>query len=161
MMNIQSRFVAFTLSLFLLSAVAGLAQKNGASAQEEKNKNILRLLELNGTTAFGEKVFAEIVGTLKKNYTTIPAAFWKDITKDISPLNMAIKAVPAYDKRFTNDEIKELIKFFETPTGKKYLASNNEVGADVKKLWQEWGETFTNSVTDRLKELADRNKKKK
>jgi len=161
MKNTHNRFVAFTLLLFVTASVAGFAQKNGTAAQEEKNKNILKLLELNGTTAFGEKVFAEIVGALKKNYNSIPDAFWKDITKDISPLNMAIKAVPAYDKRFTNDEIKELIKFFQAPTGKKYLASNNEVGTEVKQLWQEWGETFTNSVTDRLKEIANKNKKKK
>jgi hypothetical protein len=158
---IQSRLLVFTLAVLLLGTIAVSAQKNGASAQDEKNKNILKLLELNGTTAFGEKVFGEIVATLKKNYTSIPDAFWKEITKDISPLNMAIKAIPAYDKRFTNEEIKELVKFFESPTGKKYLASNNDVGTDVKKLWQEWSETFTNSVTDRLKEIAAKNKTKK
>ncbi|MFN8359280.1 MAG: DUF2059 domain-containing protein [Candidatus Kapaibacterium sp.] len=154
------RFLAVMFTIIALGASSASAQKNGTTAQEEKNKNILKLLELNGTTAFGEKVFAEIISTLKKNYKSIPEAFWKDITKDISPLNMAIKAVPAYDKRFTNEEIKELIAFFQSPTGKKYLASNTEVGTDVKQLWQEWGETFTNSVTDRLKEIANKNKKK-
>ena len=161
MMNsICRRFLFVVTLVLLLASPLSYAQKNGTSAQEEKNKNILKLLELNGTAAFGEKVFAEIIATLKKNYKSIPDAFWKDITKEISPLNMAIKAIPAYDKRFTNDEITELVKFFQSPTGKKYLASNNDVGTEVKKLWQEWGETFTNSVTDRLKEIANKNKKK-
>ncbi|MBK9247611.1 MAG: DUF2059 domain-containing protein [Ignavibacteria bacterium] len=160
MIKNQLKFIAITIALIIISSHGGLAQKNSAASQEEKNKNIVKLLELNGTSAFGEKVFVEIVNALKKNYTSIPDAFWKNITKDISPVNMAIKAIPAYDKRFTNEEIKDLITFFQTPTGKKYIASNNEVGNDVKQLWKEWGETFTNSVTERLKELANKNKKK-
>lgn len=146
----------------LLGNTVALAQKNKESdAKEAKQQDILRLLSLNGTTAYGSKVFDEQVNAIKSSYPELSEGFWKQIMKDISPLNMAIKAIPAYDKRYSASEIKDLIKFYESPLGKKYASNGGDINSEVMSVWKNWGAEFGKTIGERLKELAKSKEKKK
>jgi hypothetical protein len=154
--------VGLFVACVLMTSTFALAQKNKeADAQEAKQQDILHLLSLNGTTAYGSRVFEEQIAAIKGAYPELSENFWKQVLKDVSPLNMAIKAIPAYDKRYTASEIKELIRFYESPIGKKYASNGGDINADVMSAWKNWGAEFGKTIGERLKELAKTKEKKK
>ncbi len=51
-------------------------------------------------------------------------------------------AIPVYDKHFSDEELKGLIAFYETPLGKKSLASMPQVMAELREEGQKWGNSL-------------------
>lgn len=47
--------------------------------------------------------------------------------------------LPLYDKYYTHEDIKELIKFFSSPIGKKYSSVLKPMMQDMMPIAQEWG----------------------
>lgn len=47
-----------------------------------------------------------------------------------------------YAVRFTLDELREIVAFYESPTGQKLAAANSEVNADVRRVLQ----VYTNNL---------------
>ena len=154
--------VGLLVACILLGNTFALAQKNKETdTKEAKQQDILRLLSLNGTTAFGSKVFDDQINAIKSSYPELSEDFWTQILKDILPINMAIKAIPAYDKRYSASEIKDLIRFFSSSVGKKYVMSSGDVNSDVMSAWKSWGAELGKTIGERLKELAKSKEKKK
>ena len=52
-------------------------------------------------------------------------------TKELSKKLVNVEMVEIYDKHFTHDEIKDLIVFYESPTGKKILEKTPEITKDL------------------------------
>ena len=49
-------------------------------------------------------------------------------------------AVPVYDKYYSDDEVKGLIRLYETPLGQKMLATLPQVTAELQAAGQKQGE---------------------
>ena len=49
-------------------------------------------------------------------------------------------AVPIYDKHFSDDEIRGLIKFYETPLGQKAVSALPQVSNELREAGKTWGE---------------------
>ena len=49
-------------------------------------------------------------------------------------------AVPIYDKHFSDDEIRGLIKFYETPLGQKAVSALPQVSNELREEGKTWGE---------------------
>jgi len=47
--------------------------------------------------------------------------------------------IPLYDKYFTDDEIKGLIKFYETPIGQKAVSTLPQLLEEAQKTGRDWG----------------------
>ena len=58
---------------------------------------------------------------LKQQLPQAPDEFWKELDASMNGMyDKIIKAViPVYKKYLTLDDLKEIIKFYETPVGKK------------------------------------------
>ncbi|NLY25110.1 MAG: DUF2059 domain-containing protein [Bacteroidales bacterium] len=62
--------------------------------------------------------------------------------------------VNIYDKHFTQDEIKDLIKFYESPTGKKLLETTPEISKDLmNSMMTNYMPEFQEKLTNKLYEL--------
>lgn len=48
--------------------------------------------------------------------------------------------LPLYDKYYTHEDIKNLIKFFRSPVGKKYTAVSGAMMKDMIPIAQAWGQ---------------------
>ena len=49
--------------------------------------------------------------------------------------------VPVYDKHYSDDEIKQLIAFYETPIGKRTVTEMPQVLAESQQVGSKYGET--------------------
>jgi uncharacterized protein len=71
-------------------------------------------------------------------------------------------ALPLYAKYFSEDELRDLISFYKTPTGQKTLSVLPQLfGDSVREASQKLGPPLTNIVMEVLAEEKDRLKKNK
>jgi hypothetical protein len=61
-------------------------------------------------------------------------------------------AVPSYEKYFTHADIKELIRFYESPIGKKLISVQPKIMQECMVAGQEWGRKLGEKVAKKLQE---------
>ncbi|MDR3013205.1 MAG: DUF2059 domain-containing protein [Chitinispirillales bacterium] len=116
-----------------------LASSNVFSQTIESD--ILRLLELSG----GAEMANQMVDALTQQFqqllpTAMPATFWDGIKAKVNSGEFLQLSIPVYKKYYTHDEIKELIKFYETPIGRKMAQVSPAMAQEMMVIGQRWGE---------------------
>ena len=101
--------------------------------QTEAEKDILKLMEVNGSEANYDLAFEQIVSQFKMMKPNVPQLTWdmakrEVFDKEIVELNK--KLIPVYQKNFAPAEIKQLIEFYQSPLGKKLVDG-------TMKSWEE------------------------
>jgi hypothetical protein len=80
--------------------------------------------------------------------------FMMNEVKELSKKLVNEEMVTIYDKHFTQDEIKDLIKFYESPTGKKMLEKTPEITKDLmNSMMTKYMPEFQERLTKKLDEL--------
>ena len=130
-MTLAARAVA----VVALALLCGLGSRAAAQGQgPERRQNIRRLLELTKAVDVGTQVIGESMSQIKKNLDQLPqsagqispetkqrilSVFEEELRKEFTPEKM-IEAIGAiYEKYLTDEDIKGLIVFYETPLGQK------------------------------------------
>jgi hypothetical protein len=93
-----------------------------AQNPDEFEKDILKYLEINGTKESMPIVIDQLFSQVKSMYPTVPDAYWTEVKAELSKNGMDDlfkEMIPVYKKHFTHQEIKDIINFYESPTGKK------------------------------------------
>ena len=162
---------ALTLVLFL--AVALYSQQDG------KRADIRKLMEITGTRAlmeqFSRQLYSELLDDIKEKYEgankVVPEKFWDEAFKLVmgevaAQLDQLLdRMVPIYDKYLTHAEIKELIRFYETPVGKKILSALPQIMQESGAVGAEWGKeigpALMEKVSKRLAEMQQQQREQK
>ena len=58
--------------------------------------------------------------------------------------------IPIYDKHFSHNDIKELIQFYESPIGKKYLEATPSITQESYRAGEEWGNKIGLDIINEL-----------
>jgi hypothetical protein len=66
--------------------------------------------------------------------------FMKRFLSNVHPEELLDGLISVYDKYFSDEDIKFLIDFYQTPTGKKYLTSAPDIYRDSTAVGQKLGE---------------------
>lgn len=116
-------------AIFMLAAQLGTAQVSDAFKADVK-----KLLEISGSTGQMEAVKKQIVTMVAVEKQ---ADFNKEFDASLAPLLKAQEDF--YTKEFTHDEIKQMIKYYESPVGKKYVQKMQSLEEAITEVSQEWG----------------------
>jgi len=60
--------------------------------------------------------------------------------------------VPIYDKHFSHEDVKELIKFYQSPIGQKLVREQPGIVTESMAAGQKWGQHIAADVLKRLRE---------
>ena len=103
-------------------------------AQDAFKKDVVHFIEISGQA----KVFEMLTKDLVKN---VPAEKQAEFKKELaaSIKDLVGKMADMYIGEFTHDEIKEAIKFYESPVGKKLSAKSDVLYEKGQAIGQEWG----------------------
>lgn len=116
----------------ILFVVAFVCAANFASAQDAK-ADVKKLIQLTGASAQMDMAKKQVSGMIPADKKE---AFLKDFDAIIKPFQD--RQEQFYLKEFTADEIKQIIKFYESPLGKKYTDKNVKLGeqnmADTQEM---------------------------
>lgn len=135
-----------------------------AQAQQAPTANQLKLarqlVELQGSQRSFEGAIPSIFTQIYNQYVSQNP----DLDKDIGATLRAL--LPEFDKRkeeitailariyadkFTEAELKDILAFYESPTGKKFIAATADVGKETMGKLQEWSGKVNKDAVDRLK----------
>jgi uncharacterized protein len=135
-------------------APAGDAQADEAAPaiDPEKAADIRRLLELTGSAALGKQVAAQMLVSLRKMAPEVPAEFWQEFERELRFDEVIELVVPIYDRHLSRDDVRELIRFYESPTGRKLISVMPVVLRDCMAVGQEWGRQVAERALLRARE---------
>lgn len=150
-----ARAGAIVIALFGFAVVA---QAQAPSASHLKLA--LQVVELQGSGRSFEGAVPSILTQVYQQYVSQNP----DLEKDIGAALRAM--LPEFDKRkdeisailarvyaekFTEADLKEILVFYESPAGKKFVAATADIGKETMGKLQEWSGKLSKDVTERLK----------
>jgi uncharacterized protein len=131
-----------------------------------KEADIRKLLEVVGTRQLANQTMQSTLGTMKPLLmNALPPGEYREKLVELFFAKFQSKygdqqivdlAVPVYDKYFSDEEIKELTKFYATPLGKKTIVALPKVVADLQSAGAKSGqEAGRQSMEEVLAEHPD------
>lgn len=141
----------------LLTANVSFAQSNisadsTAALRDAFDDDIYRLLELTGSAELGIQVMNQMIVAYKKAMPSIPDSFQEDFMKEVDEQALINLIIPIYKKYYTQEDLKAIIAFYETPVGKKSINVLPNITKDSMTAGQAWGLEIGTKVVNKLKE---------
>jgi hypothetical protein len=150
----------------LLAAGFLLLLGGGAHADEPaaaKHADIRKLMEITGSSniavQFASAASQNLFRTLKAARPDIPERALEVMNRELvalfaermnAPGGLIELVVPVYDKYFTHPEIRELLAFYQTSTGRKAIAVLPRVVRESMLVGQRWGESLGPEIERRV-----------
>lgn len=123
------------VSLVLFFAFAMVVQ-----AQEDKayEAAMTKMLEVSKSMDAMKQLAPQIIAMTKQQVPNAPQEFWNELEKTmVGMYDQIIKAmIPVYHKYLSLEDIQGIIKFYETPVGKKLADSNTKIAAEAMPIAQ-------------------------
>jgi hypothetical protein len=137
-----------TLLVLLCGAPALSGQTAGAGTKADKIRKILIMTDAPGVFTHEVTVGLE---QQKKVSPDVPPRFWDELLKEVDSNKFAELLVPIYASLFTDEELSGLIAFYETPLGKKLIASTPQIISASRDAGAKYGEELAQKVITRMR----------
>jgi hypothetical protein len=152
------RYTAFIVIASFLAPAAGAEAVDSA-----KRADIKRLLEITGSANLAVQMAsaasAQMMQALRRVRPDIPEDALPVINRELTALYKERVNVPGglidkiadlYQKYFTHEEIKAVIAFYQTKTGRKLVAVLPQLMAESMIAGQEWGNSLAPEAEQRV-----------
>jgi uncharacterized protein len=139
---------ALGLFTFYTRAEAAPAADNA----EAKRADVRKLLEVSGTGAMGKQAADQMITQFRTSMPNVPAEFWNEFQKEIDPAKLTEMCIPPYEKHLTHEDVKALIKFYESPVGQKLVKVQPQIMQECMVIGQQWGQEIGQKVVAKLQE---------
>lgn len=120
--------------------------------EKTKKEDIRHLLKITGSDKLSIQVMENMIVNMKSAMPSVPESFWTELKKEIHSEEFIELIVPIYNKYFTHNEIKDIIKFYDTPTGKKMIMLLPMITHEAMQAGENWGRKIGNKIIKKLKE---------
>lgn len=137
-------------SLLILSFCVLSLSANAQSTS--KSQKINQLMELTGSGKMGIQVMNQMINSFKTAHSSVKDEFWEDFKKEIKAEDITNMIIPIYDKYYTETDIDQIIIFYNSPVGKKMIATMPQVMQESMAVGQVWGKKIGDKLIAKLKE---------
>ena len=144
------RTVLATIGVLCVLGGAARAQSASRPPETQKQKDIRKLLKITGSGELGTQVMGQMIGNMKKAMPQVPEKFWTDFMKEVHTDELVDLIVPVYDRNLTQGDVTELIHFYESPTGKKFVAVLPKITQESMSVGETWGRQLAMKVMTKL-----------
>ena len=146
MKKVLLAFYLFASSSFVLTA-------------QSFDDDIKKFFEVSGTEASFKNIVPMMIDNFKQNpgFSAVPTEFWDDFsTEALTSFKELLGEMSAvYKKHFTHEDIKQMIVFYESPIGKKFVEKQPLVQSESYVLGSEWGKKLGEKVVCKIQEKKD------
>ena len=118
-------------------------------------KTVKELFKVSGTEESFQAAIKQTFVMFKQQYPNVESGVWEEFEKDFSSTTideLAEMLIPVYKKYMTKHDLRKLIKFYQTPVGKKYAKNNPFIMQESMQIGQQWGMKLGQEFTNKLKE---------
>lgn len=121
-----------------------------ADSKTEKIKKIIEITKMN--RSMNEMLDAAFENA-KKMYPTVSQKFWTDLKNDVlknDVKDLNNEYIKIYSRYYSESELDELLKFFNSSIGKKMLDAQPKITGDAMKTSMEWGQKVGKKIQDKI-----------
>ena len=137
------KYISLAFAIFLLTTPL--------SAEKAKSNSIKQLMEKTGAKNLGSQMIKQMLPTLKKLAPNAPKIFWKKTILKMDMNKMIELIIPVYQKHLTEKDIQTIIKFYDTPVGKKFIKVTPAITQETMIIGQQWGQSIAMEIIQELK----------
>lgn len=137
--------------LLLLLFVVALSATSFAQSNT-KTEKVRKLLEVTGSTSLSKQMIDNIVEMYKQSYSDVQQTFWEEFRKEANAEELQSQIIPIYEKYYTEEELTQLIAFYESPLGRKVVQSLPQILQESMKVGEVWGKALGERVYKKLVE---------
>lgn len=131
-------------------AITFLAFGVFTNAQSSKDVKIVELLETMGSTQAMKTSFEYMINYYKQNNPQISSQYWDNAFKHVDYNGLVQKLVPVYSKHFTEQEIVDLLNFYNTSTGKKMIEKMPAILEESMDIGRKWGIELAQKIEEEI-----------
>lgn len=141
----------------------GAAKEARASAiNPAKEGDIRRLLELTGAKKnaleFGQQLGEYLKSMLQKSLPTgehnqqIGDTLVSKLMARLSSDDMIVRLIPVYDKAFSEEELKGIVRFYESAIGQRLLEATPQVMEEANNVSEKWVQELIPQIMEQMTE---------
>jgi hypothetical protein len=137
-----------TITLFSVAILSG-------QVDNDYKATLKKMFEVSGTEDSYKTAITQMIGMFKEQYTDVSAELWTDLEKEFlkTSLNDLVDMlVPVYNKYLTQSDLEEMIKFYQTPAGKKFAKSTPLIMQESMEIGQQWGTKIGQEFDRKIRE---------
>ncbi|MCL6101714.1 MAG: DUF2059 domain-containing protein [Bacteroidetes bacterium] len=111
--------------------------------------DIMKMQQLNGSQGTTDAMFGRMVAQFKASKPEVTDAKWAALKKDVFDVEVAElnkQLIPVYKKLFTQEEVKAIVAFYESPAGKKLAEKTPQVTMESMQLSQTWAMSLMGKI---------------
>jgi hypothetical protein len=133
------RPIARTLAAAAVVVALSVPARAGDPDEKARHADIRKLMVLTGAGQLGVQTMQEMVKALKPLVPQAPESFWQEFAAKINPDDLVEMVIPIYAKHLGAEDVKALIKFFESPAGRKLSSVQPAIMRESMAAGQAWG----------------------
>ena len=138
------KFNHLVLVIALMSSTTLIAQ---GAVEKKKLETINELFKLQKTDKIGEQVLEQMSkNAAQQTPPDQQKKLEETFKKEAHPKEVTESLIPVYDKNFSQAELDDIIKFYNTPTGKKFIEVQPKLIGESSDVIQAWAEKVSNKV---------------
>lgn len=129
------------------------AQIRSAPIDPEKVAVIRQILEVTGAANQMIVTMEATIPMQRASSPSVPAVFWDRFMARARAERGALldSLIPIYDRNFTTADLTELLRFYNTPAGKRLIAATPNIARESVQAGQRWGFTIGQEVGEQLR----------
>lgn len=108
------------------------------------------LIELSGGADIGVMIFENMMMSFRDTFPDVPGEFWDRVEDVVEMDDIMDILVPIHRKHFTAEDIDGLIRFYESPLGRKLIERQPDMVQESMSAGETWGERIAQEVVDRM-----------
>lgn len=160
---------AVICSLLLCALCLAAAPLRAEDLSPARKADIVRLMEASGHKSMARQLIEQYarqsMGMVKKLRSDIPAEAMPAVERDLhalllekmdAPGGLFEQLAPVYAKRFSEEEVRELLAFYESPLGRKAVGSLPAMTREATETAQRLGIGLLPELNRRVNETLKR-----
>lgn len=118
-------------------------------------ESLQKMFEVSGSQETFNVVIKQMFGMFKDQYSGVEGDIWNELEKEFKDSSMeelADMLTPVYQKYMTIEDLNELIKFYESPVGKKFAKNTPLITQESMQIGQQWGMKIGEDFAKKMEE---------
>lgn len=119
-----------------------------------KRADIIKMMKLTGADKMAMTMIRNMIGVQRQSNPNVPGEFWDKLIENVNSDGLLELSANSWEKHFTHDEIRGLIKFYQSPLGKKMIAVQPKVMQESMVAGQQWSMSLGRKIAEELQKAT-------
>ena len=150
--------LAVVLAICLMPLVCDCATKSESGSMKADVVELMHVSGADSAMVFGMNYMIDMtINSIRSQYPDTPNSYFDAVKHEMKKLiaekahGLIERCVPVYEKHFSQDEVRKMIAFYDSPVGQKVRRETPLVQRECTAVGEEWGKGLQPEIAARLK----------